>query len=179
VSLHGTKDFLAGLVFLAFGLGAMHIADRDYPMGTALRMGPGNFPLWLGWILVGFGVFLAARGVLQMVRRAPGGKEEALDFVRAAGRAQMPAAWSWRDAAWGWRAVACIVASMLAFGFLMPRLGLVPALAAMFFISAFGGREFRWREVTVLTVVMTALAVGVFVVLLKLPFAIIRGIYLV
>jgi hypothetical protein len=102
-----------------------------------------------------------------------------LDFVTGGDPAQTPVAWDWREAAWGARAVACIVASMLAFGFLMPRLGLVPALAAMFFISAFGGREFRWREVTVLTVVMTALAVGVFVVLLKLPFAIIRGIYLV
>ena len=172
------KDLLAGLVFLAFGLAATHIADRDYPMGTALRMGPGNFPLWLGWVLVGFGVFLVLRGIWQMARGAPRGEEAALDFVKG-DRAPPPVAWSWREAAWGGRAVACIVASMLAFGFLMPRLGLVPALVAMFFISAFGGREFRWREVAVLTAVMTALAVGVFVVLLKLPFPIIRGIYLV
>ena len=40
----GNKDFLAGRVFLAFGLAAMHIADRDYPMGTLVRMGPGDFP---------------------------------------------------------------------------------------------------------------------------------------
>jgi hypothetical protein len=50
---------------------------------------------------------------------------------------------------------------------------------AMFFVAALGGREFRWREVLVLTVVMTALAVGVFVVLLKLPFQLFPGIYLV
>jgi predicted cobalt transporter CbtA len=68
---------------------------------------------------------------------------------------------------------------MLAFGFLLPRLGLVPALVAMFFIAALGGREFRWREVLVLSIVMTALAVGVFVYLLKLPFALLPGIYLV
>jgi hypothetical protein len=68
---------------------------------------------------------------------------------------------------------------MVAFGFLLPRVGLVGALIAMFVIAALGGREFRWREVLVLTVVMTAFAVGVFVVLLKLPFQLVPGFYLV
>jgi hypothetical protein len=49
----------------------------------------------------------------------------------------------------------------------------------MFFIAALGGREFRWREVLVLSLVMTALAVGVFVYLLKLPFQLVPGFYLV
>jgi hypothetical protein len=49
----------------------------------------------------------------------------------------------------------------------------------MFLIVAFAGRDLRWREVVVLTVVMTALAVGVFVVLLKLPFQLVPGFYLV
>jgi len=55
---------------------------------------------------------------------------------------------------------------------------MVAALVAMFFIAALGGREFRFREVLVLTVVMTAFAVGVFVVLLKLPFPLWPGRYL-
>jgi hypothetical protein len=176
--VRGSKDFLAGLVFLAFGLAAIAIADRDYPMGTAMRMGPGNFPVALGGILGLFGIYLAARGLWQWAGAAREAKEAALDFVKG-DRGPAPVAWSWREAAWGSRAVACIVASMLAFGFLMPRLGLVPALVAMFFVAALGGREFRWRQVLVLAVLMTALAVGVFVVLLKLPFALFPGIYLV
>lgn len=154
MDLRRNKDFLAGLVFLAFGLAAMHIADDDYPMGTAVRMGPGNFPLWLGAILALFGVYLAARG-LGWPEKAPA------------------------RVAWDWRPVTCIVASMLLFGFLAPRLGLVPALAAMFFVAALGGREWHFREVLVLTAVMTALAVGVFVYLLKLPFQLFPGVYLV
>ena len=67
---------------------------------------------------------------------------------------------------------------MLIFGFVLPRLGLVAALVPMFFVAALGGREFRWREVLVLTAVMTALAVGVFVYLLKLPFQLFPGVYL-
>jgi Tripartite tricarboxylate transporter TctB family len=145
------KDFLAGLVFLAFGWGAMHGA-REFEIGTLARMGPGWFPAALGLVLALFGVFLAARGI----------------------------AWTNKETvSWGWRAPVCIVASMLAFAFLLPRLGLVAALLAMFFIAALGGREFRWREVLVLSLVMTALAVGVFVVLLKLPFQLFPGIYLV
>ena len=148
------KDCLSGLIFLAFGLAAAYIADRDYPMGTLMRMGPGNFPAWLGGILGLFGIYLAARGL----------------------------GWSDKTAApveWHWRPVGCIVASMLVFGFLMPRLGLVPALVAMFFVAAAAGREFRWREVLALTLVMTALAVVVFVVLLKLPFQLVPGFYFV
>ena len=41
------KDFFAGLVFLGFGAGAIVIA-RGYPMGNAMRMGPGYFPAWKG-----------------------------------------------------------------------------------------------------------------------------------
>ena len=147
------KDVLAGLVFFAFGWGAISHA-RQFEVGTLMRMGPGWFPAALGVTLMLFGVFLMARGI-GWPEKSPGPVE------------------------WGWRAPTCIVASMLAFGFLVPRLGLVPELAAMFVLAALGGREFRWREVLVLTIVMTAFAVGVFVYLLKLPFQLVPGFYLV
>ena len=154
VPIFRNKDFLAGLIFLAFGWAAIAIADRDLPMGTMMRMGPGNFPALLGGILGLFGIYLAARG-LGWPEKTP------------------------RRVVWEWRPVSCIVASMLIFGFVLPRLGLVAALVPMFFVAALGGREFRWREVLVLTAVMTAFAVGVFVVLLKLPFQVVPGRYLV
>ena len=149
--LRHNKDFLAGLIFLAIGAAAIVVA-RDYPFGTAMRMGSGYFPTLLGGILALFGLFLVIRG------------------IRAGESAAV---------AWGWKPLACIVGSMLLFGFLMLRLGLVPALVAMFFAAALGGREFRFREVLALTALMTALAVGVFVYLLKLPFALFPGIYFV
>ncbi len=148
-NLRRSKDFLAGLLFLAIGAGAIVVA-RDYPFGTAMRMGSGYFPTVLGGILVLFGVFLMARGARSGER----------------GRVM-----------WGWKPLACIAASMVLFGFLMPRLGLVPALAALFFTAALGGREFRLGEVLALTAVMTAFAVGVFVYVLKLPFQLFPGVY--
>ena len=142
-----SRDFLAGLIFLAFGLAAMLIADRDFPMGRLAHLGPGNFPAALGVVLALFGVFLAARGL-------------------GWSRTEQPVHWDLRP-------VGCIVGAMVAFGFVLPRLGLIAALVAMFLVAAFAGRDLRWREVLVLT------AVGVFVVLLKLPFQLVPGFYLV
>ena len=147
--LRGNKDFLAGLLFLAIGAGAMVVA-RVYPFGTAMRMGSGYFPTVLGGILALFGLFLVIRG------------------IQSRERAQLT---------WGWKPLAFITASMVIFGFLLPRLGLVPALAALFFAAAAGGREFRFGEVLALTAVMTAFAVGVFVYVLKLPLQLFPGVY--
>ncbi len=147
--LRNDKDSVAGLIFLLIGAGAIVVA-RDYPFGSAMRMGSGYFPTVLGWILVGFGAFLVARG------------------ARSKERAPMT---------WGWRPLACIVAAMVLFGFLLPRLGLVPALVALFFTAAAAGREFRVAEVLALAVVMTLFAVVVFVYVLKLPFQLVPGVY--
>jgi hypothetical protein len=97
----------------------------------------------LGWLLIALG---------------------ALVGLRAARRRD------WQPLAWDWKPLAWISVSILAFGFLMPRLGLVPALAVMFPAAAAAGREFRLREVLVLTAVMSAFAGGVFVYGLRLPY---------
>jgi NADH:ubiquinone oxidoreductase subunit 2 (subunit N) len=52
----------------------------------------------------------------------------------------------------------------------MPRFGLVPALLAMFPLAAAAGRQSRWHEVAVLTLVMSGFAAAVFVYGLKLPY---------
>jgi len=147
--LLGSKDFLAGLVFLAIGAGAMLVA-RGYPFGTTMRMGSGYFPTVLGGVLCLFGLIFLVRG------------------IRSGSRTPIT---------WGWRPLACITAGMLSFGFLLPRTGLVPALVLLFFLAAAGGREFRLKEVLVLAAVMTAFAVLVFVYLLKIPFQLFPGVY--
>jgi hypothetical protein len=145
--LRSNQDVLAGVLFLLIGLGAVAGA-RDYEMGTAMRMGPAYFPTVLGWVLYAFGAFLLLRGI-----------------ARGGGAA----------VTWGWKPLAFVTLSMLLFGFVITRLGLIPALVAMFFVCAAAGREFRIGEVLVLTAVMSAFAVGVFVYALKLPFPLVAG----
>ena len=58
----------------------------------------------------------------------------------------------------------------VAYGYFMKPLGLVGATAALVFISAFGGHEFKWKEVTILYVILMVFSWAVFVKGLTLPF---------
>jgi len=142
VELSNNKDFLAGLLLLAIGAIGFYMA-LDFPMGTARRMGPGYFPRVLSAVLMLFGLYVLVRG-LRTKERVKG--------------------------IWGWRPLAFITASLIVYGWLMDRAGFVPALVAMFYISALAGHEFKVKEVTILTVVMCIFAWAVFVYGLGLPY---------
>jgi hypothetical protein len=149
IELRNNKDFLAGLLMLAIGAGGFFMA-LDYPFGSALRMGPGYFPRVLAGILMAFGVFILIRSILSV--------------EKVKGR-------------WGWKPLAFITVSLVAFGWTMDQLGFIPALVVMFIVSALGGHEFRWKEVAILTVVMSVFAVSVFVYGLGLPYQLWWGSY--
>ena len=70
MELRKNKDFWAGMMLIGIGAAAMFIA-REYRFGSALRMGPGFFPIILGGILVVFGVCIMAIGMRQR-REDPG-----------------------------------------------------------------------------------------------------------
>lgn len=136
------KDFWAGLLLLGFGVTGFYMA-LDYPFGSALRMGPGYFPRVLAGIIIAFGLFVLIRGIRS------GEKVKGV---------------------WGWKPLAFITVSLVLFGWIMDRFGLIPALVAMFFACTLGGHEFKFKEVAILTVAMSAFAVGVFVYGLGLPY---------
>ena len=145
--LRNNRDFIAGLLFVVLGALAVALA-RDYPFGTTMRMGPGYFPTVLGGILFLFGVYVLARG------------------IRSGEQVQ---------GEWGWKPLALIALSIVLFGFLLDRLGLVPATVATLFVAAAAGREFRWKEVCLLAVVMAAFSVAVFSWGLQLPYPLLGG----
>lgn len=145
--LRTNRDFLAGLLFIVLGGMAVALA-RDYPIGSTMRMGPGYFPTVLGGILLLFGVYVLLRGVRSG------------DEVKGE---------------WGYRPLALISLSIVLFGFLLDRVGMVPAIVATLFVAAAAGREFRVKEVLLLAVVMTAFSVAVFSYGLKLPYPLLGG----
>lgn len=136
------RDVLAGLLFLAIGGGGFTIA-LAYPFGSIQDMGPGFFPRVLGVILMGFGVVTVLRGL----------------------KSGNPV-----DGPWGWKPLALLSASLLAFGWLMEHVGLIPAMVVLVVISAAAGKEFRWAEVGVLAAALCLLAVAIFVWGLGLPY---------
>ena len=62
--LGNNKRFLAGLMFLAIGAVAIWMA-QDYPIGSALRMGPGYFPIVLSGIMILFGIYELVLGIMK------------------------------------------------------------------------------------------------------------------
>jgi hypothetical protein len=147
--LRNNRDFIAGLLFIVLG-GLAVVLARDYPLGSTMRMGPGYFPTVLGGILILFGVTVLLRGVRSG------------DQVKGV---------------WGWKPLALIALSIVLFGFLLDRVGMIPATVVTLFAAAAAGREFRFKEVLLLAVVMSAFCVAVFSYGLKLPYPLIGGYY--
>jgi uncharacterized membrane protein len=141
------KDFWAGLMLIAIGAAAALIA-RSYPFGTALRMGPGYFPVVLGGVLIVFGLAILA-GSLRSGEHIAG--------------------------SWSLRALIILPLSLILFGVLMQYAGFVPAMLVLIFGSATASSEFRLIEVLLFALGLTALSVVVFVWGLGLPYPLIVG----
>ncbi len=137
------KDFWAGLMFIGFGVFAMAWAYANYQMGTAVRMGPAYFPIMLGGLLALLGALVFIGSFAIEGPPLPHMNMRPLVLI----------------------SVACVV-----YGYVMKPLGLVIATACLVYISAFGGHEFKWKEVTILYVILIIFSVLVFVKGLTLPF---------
>ena len=58
--MHLHRDILAGTLFIVIGALAL-LGARGYPVGSAMRMGPGYFPAVLGVLLILLGALLGLR----------------------------------------------------------------------------------------------------------------------
>lgn len=139
------KDFWAGLMFVSVGVFFVIWALTHYQMGTAVRMGPAYFPVLLGGLLAFLGLLVLFESFVMEGPKVPRFSFRPLILI----------------------SVACVV-----YGYAMKPLGLVLATALLVFISALGGHEFKWKEVTILFVVLIVFSVLVFVKGLTLPFPI-------
>jgi hypothetical protein len=152
------QDFWAGLMFIAFGLffivvalGTPEFIDNlagtrlipGYQMGSSVRMGPAYFPVVLGGLLAVLGLIVLFDAVVE-----EGPKVAKFHF----------------------RPLIFIAISSLAFAYLLKPLGLVLASIILVFICAYGGHEFKWKEVAIMSVVLAIFSVLVFVKGLALPF---------
>jgi len=75
-----------------------------------------------------------------------------------------------RVARFHFRPLVLVCLAVLAYGYLMQPGGLAVATAAAVFIGALAGHEFRWKEVSVVALVLVVFSYLVFVKGLTLPF---------
>jgi hypothetical protein len=141
------KELVAGLMFVGIGVTAIVIAS-NYTLGTAARMGPGYFPRILGILMIVLGAIIVLRSLRVSGPPLPG---------------------------WKWRPVLVILGSVIVFGLVVNWLGLVFSTMLLIVLSSAASTEFRPKEAVISGVLLAALAVGVFIIGLKLQMGIWPG----
>ena len=147
------KDFFAGLMFLLVGLAFVWGAG-SYSVGTGARMGPGYFPMVLGVLLAGLGLIVT---LTALVVETPDG-----DPVGS----------------FAWKPLVFIIAGNLVFGASigglpsigLPPMGLIFGIFALTFVSSNAGEEFNFKEVLILSIILSVMSYAAFILLLKLQF---------
>jgi putative tricarboxylic transport membrane protein len=134
------KDVLAGLLFIAVAAIGLWLS-RDYPIGTALRMGTGYVPRLLCWLLLGLGVVVLVQGLreAQDARPLSAGDISAL------------------------RPVVFVTASLVIFGLSIERLGLVVSILLLTGVGAVAARGLRPLETLAAALVLIVLSWGIFI----------------
>lgn len=135
------RDFWSGILFFAVGIAAVLLAIR-YPLGTAVKMGPGYFPTILGGLLALAGLLAVARSLIHE------------------GEALKP---------FHWRLAAFVLGATILFAVLIRNAGLLAAVTSLVLVSSVASVHFRWRTVLISMAALMAFCTLVFVKGLGLP----------
>lgn len=136
------KDFIAGAIYVSLAVAFLWFG-RDYKFGTAARMGPGYFPIVLGWILCGFGVISVIRSFFN--------DGEAIGAIAS-------------------KPLAIITIATIVFGAIIGQAGLIFALPALVIISALASEQSVYDlKALIILIALTAFCILVFVKGLGVP----------
>lgn len=110
------RDIIAGLLIIAIGLFWAIWAQQHYRVGTPTRMGPGWFPMYLGYVLAVVGVLITIPAFFRS------GEKPVIE----------------------WRPVIWITASVLAFAGTVKLIGLVPAIFLQVGLGVLADTKLGW-----------------------------------
>jgi hypothetical protein len=139
-SIRHPKDFWSGVLFVAMGVFAIVYGAR-YQLGSAARMGPGYFPRILGILLILLGLALGLRALKLSGEPVP---------------------------RWHLRPTLLVLGSVVLFGAIVNVAGLAISTIALIVVASAASHEWRPIESLIVGVLLALLAVGVFVIGLKL-----------
>ena len=143
MNIKSQRDFWAGMMFLVVGVG-FAIGATNYSMGTSARPGAGYFPMGLGVLTALLGAFILF---------------ESLTIETEDGEPVGSIAW---------RPLIVIFLTIMVFGALLPRLGMLLTIPILIVMTSLAGDEFHWRGVAINAVVLTFSSWVIFVWGLKL-----------
>jgi hypothetical protein len=135
------ENFWSGVLFIGFGAATI-VLCRDYPSGSAVSMGPGYFPTAVGYILAVLGTIIAATS------------------LKIEGEGITPFAW---------RPIILLSMAFAGYGLALDRIGFLSALLVLIVLSSAAGRDFKWKEVLIMSAALIAGCWVLFIKLLALP----------
>jgi len=133
------QDIAAGLLMIACGLFWGFWAYYNYRIGTPTRMGPGWFPMYLGFLLAFFGFVIMIPGFFR---------KGTFDKIQ------------WGPAFW-------ITAGVVAFAASVKVIGLTPASFLCLGLASLGDKKLTWKTYLILATLFSIAAHIVFYVLLE------------
>ena len=140
-AIRNFNDLASGAMFLSTAI-VFGAASLAVPLGNAMRMGPGYFPLALSVLLGCIGAFLVGRAFTGENERAP---------------------------AVAWRGLAVVCLSAIVFAVLIRPAGFAIAVGASAAFIAVASRQMNVAQVLVLTAAIVAFCWLVFIKGLGLP----------
>jgi hypothetical protein len=134
------RDVLAGLLFIGVAVLGLWLS-RDYPIGTALRMGTGYVPRLLCWLLLGLGAVVLVQGLREAQDASPLSSSDVSAL----------------------RPVIFVTASLVIFGLSIERLGLIISILLLIGVGAVAARGLRPFETIAAALVLIILSWGIFI----------------
>jgi hypothetical protein len=138
---HNYRDIIGGSLLVLIGLFVGINALVNYDLGTMRHMGPGMFPAWLGFILVGIGAVILVFGLLN------------------AGERIEP----------DYRQFAAVILGMIAFAFTVGLFGMVPAVVVLTIGAVLADNKLGVVGTAILAAVLSVIAFLIFRVGLSIP----------
>ena len=137
------RDFISGLLITVIGLFVAIHAMSNLEIGTMARMGPGYFPMALGWLLAGLGVVIFLFSLRSAIASAAPPKVAVRPLI-------------------------AVFAALLVFSFLIEPFGLVPATLGLTAVAVFAERRPPLRRSVLLAIGLSIVAWLVFSVGLQM-----------
>jgi hypothetical protein len=138
VQIKSQKDFWSGVMFILAGVGFAWGAT-NYNFGSAARPGPGYFPFGLGVLLAILGAAIALKALTVPTKDG--------DPIGS----------------FAWRPLGLIVAAVVVFGLVLPKLGMILSLPLLVLIASYAGDEFHIGEVAINALVLTVFSWVIFI----------------
>lgn len=146
-----SKDVASAVLIMVIGVAVLLYAQSHYKFGSFRSPGPGLFPVLVSGVLALVGLGLLIQSLLRPI------EGEAMRFAM--------------------RPFLVILGAIAVFAMIYPVAGVAPAVFALVMISSYADNKLSLRHKALLALIVTAVAVGLFTLVLGVSLPVLRGVW--